>query len=711
MNLGVQYYRPPFPVDTYWEADFAKIKQSGLDTIQLWVVWAWVESKPGQFNYDDYDRLVELAHKHELNVVLSTIAEVHPYWIHHAVPGSEMIDHMGRTVISSNRNEIHFGITPGGCFDHPGVWERMAEFLSQTGTRYRSAPNLVGWDAWNELRWNVQADGLVCFCPHTLGAYREWLSAKYGGLAGLNAAWQRRYGDWQEVMPGKSPDRPYTDMMAWENFLTWRANRHGKQRYDLLKAIDPGRPVTVHAAAPSPLHVGQAERFFYAIDRGNDWFYADELDGVGTSSFPIWENIDEAAFGMRVEFVRSAARGKKVWLSEVQGGRSAVGFTAYQPVDAYSQQRWVWNGIACGADKILFWCWRNEIFGRESGGFGIDGDDGLAEERLAAMSASAAVIEQHRSLIETYQPVQPEVGVLFSPQTYYLNWAQEWSAKRVAGALQGYARALVRRSIPYLVVEEEHLEVLNGLKVLFMPHVVVTSEAVERALAAFVRRGGTLVCESECGAFSPAGIYRYPEERFTARLAGVHEVGRRNLTGEMLSVQAGGEPLTMGMAQWMTPWQTGSGQVWATTRDGALVNEVKLGQGRLILIGSYLGEAYFEDWTPGFERFLEMITLSSGCLPEIQVLSHQAGVSAQLQGGSRDAFLYIKYGAALGKHLVFVFFPAGSDQATLRFPSGFFAGGKAEDLLSGRVIELQENVNGQKVTLSPVHWRIVVLAG
>ena len=43
MNLGVQYYRPPFPVDTYWEDDFARIKQSGLDTIQLWVVWAWVE--------------------------------------------------------------------------------------------------------------------------------------------------------------------------------------------------------------------------------------------------------------------------------------------------------------------------------------------------------------------------------------------------------------------------------------------------------------------------------------------------------------------------------------------------------------------------------------------------------------------------------------------------------------------------------------------
>ena len=66
----------------------------------------------------------------------------------------------------------------------------MGGFLETVGSRYRSAPNLVGWDIWNELRWNVQADGLVCFCPHTLQAFRGWLDAKYGGLDGL----ERRRG-------------------------------------------------------------------------------------------------------------------------------------------------------------------------------------------------------------------------------------------------------------------------------------------------------------------------------------------------------------------------------------------------------------------------------------------------------------------------------------------------------------------------------------
>ena len=46
MKLGTQYYRPPFPEQNYWEEDFARIKDSGLNTVQLWVLWAWVESKP-----------------------------------------------------------------------------------------------------------------------------------------------------------------------------------------------------------------------------------------------------------------------------------------------------------------------------------------------------------------------------------------------------------------------------------------------------------------------------------------------------------------------------------------------------------------------------------------------------------------------------------------------------------------------------------------
>ncbi|MFO7975649.1 MAG: beta-galactosidase [Candidatus Hydrogenedentota bacterium] len=696
MNLGVQYYRAPFPTERYWEDDFARIKDSGLNTVQLWVLWGWVEAKSRTFRFDDYDRLMELAEKYGLGVVLSTIAEIHPYWIHREEPGSEMIDHMGRVVVSSNRGECHFGLTPGGCFDHTGVWARMRQFLAETTARYRDAPCLRGWDAWNELRWNVQADGLVCYCENTLRAFHDWLEDTYDTLDDLNRVWIRRYNRFDEILPGKLPKRPYTEMMAFNHFLTWRACRHAAARYEIIKSIDANHPVTVHGAAPSALYAGS--QFYQALDRGNDWFFADQLDGIGCSSFPKWGNIDDADFGLRVEFVKSAARGKRVWLSEVQGGRASTGFDVHEPVDAPSQQRWLWNGVACGADTILFWCWRDEVFGRESAGFGLAGADGRAEERLAAMKKTGALLEQHADLLSAYEPVGPEIGVLFSPQAYYLHYAQEGHATRAADALTGYARALVRCGIPYRVIEEAHLDALQGLKALFLPRCIVTSKNIEEALIAFVEEGGILVCESECGAFNPQGLYRYPEDRFLARLCGVREIGRRRLTSDAIALQIGEESLELAANQWLTPYAGAQGEVWASHPDGPLAMRIPAGKGQVIVCGAYLGDAYRQRFNPGFEEFLEHIAREAGWQPHVEVVS---------PARTQDAFVYIKHGSSNGKRVVFVFFPGDAEEAKLRFKSGFFTSQTMTDFISGEEVRYSQN---NECTLAAGEWRLRVLA-
>jgi hypothetical protein len=122
---------------------------SGLNTVQLWILWGWVEPEPGRFVFDDYDRLAEIASRKGLGVVLSAISKIQPVWIHRVVPGCELVTNTGERVISSNRGECHFGLTLGGCFAHPCVWELMTRFFTETTTRYRALPHLHGWDAWN----------------------------------------------------------------------------------------------------------------------------------------------------------------------------------------------------------------------------------------------------------------------------------------------------------------------------------------------------------------------------------------------------------------------------------------------------------------------------------------------------------------------------------------------------------------------------------
>ncbi len=730
IHLGSQYYRPPFPSERYWEEDIQRMVDSGLNTIQLWVVWAWVEAQSGVFNYEDYDQLVELADKHGLQVVLSTIAAIHPYWIHRLVPDSQMVDNFGHRVVSSNRGECHFGLTPGGCFDHPGVWEHMRRFLSTTAEHYHRLPNLHGWDVWNELRWNVQADGLVCYCDYTINRFRSWLDANFGGLQGLNAAWERRYSSWDDVRPGKMPDRPYTEMMAFEAFITWRSVQHAYDRYATIKAIDAYHPVTVHGGQPTVLHGSDSYPNATALHRGNDWGFADVVDGIGTSSFPKWGGLemDRAQFISRLDFSASARQDKRIWLSELQGGRSNIGFGVAQGVDAAAQQTWVWTGISAGADAILFWCWRDEVFGRESTGFGLAGNDGLASERLAAMRETGSVLKAHGTLLESYEPAPAQVGLLFSPQTYYLYWAQDGIARKPLKAIQGYARAMIRRNIPYRVVEEQHLENgLEGLKLLILPRSVVMDDSVARTLANFVRRGGVLFCESEVGAFGTNGLYRYPEDRFFAKLTGIEEVGRRQLSdaGDLsfvnttVGLEIAGTTYSLPAAQWLTPMSSPGGGLECDKRVSsdpdlsaeALLIEAPIGEGRILFCGTYLGDAYLQarsERAAPFEAFLEALVQSAG-------IHRPVAVAAPLPQG--DAFVHVRVGAApVGgdgtglRPVAFVFTPKPDTSVELHFRPDTFAG-SVTDLLSGEEVFLESEEHVQKIKLGPTRWGVAVLVG
>ena len=59
MILGTQYYRPPFPERDLWHQDLAAMVKAGLDTVQLWACWGWIEPEPGRYRFDDYDELDE----------------------------------------------------------------------------------------------------------------------------------------------------------------------------------------------------------------------------------------------------------------------------------------------------------------------------------------------------------------------------------------------------------------------------------------------------------------------------------------------------------------------------------------------------------------------------------------------------------------------------------------------------------------------------
>jgi beta-galactosidase len=707
VKLCTQYYRPPFPESARWAEDIAEIRATGFDAIVLTASWAWMEPEPGVYDFADHDELIELAGAHGLQVIVNLWSELQPVWIHRELPDAHMVDHMGHRVISSPLAYAQFGIMPGGCTDHPAVRERAGRFHTATAERYAGVDNLLLWDCWNEIRWLTQSDGYVCHCAHTVARFRGWLQERYGDLDGLNAAWHRRYRSWEDVMPSKLPTRTYTDVMAFQAFLTRRAAEDLRWRRDAVRAGDASRPILAHTAFPSAWCSGEFFEYEPALARGNDWELADQVDGLGSSHFPAWIHPAPSDYGARLEATRSAARDKPCWISELQGGAAGHGLQAMAPVTPDRQTRWIWNGIARGVEGVSFWCWRDEVFGRESAGFGIVGDDGHREGRLVALRGTAALLREHGTLLDAYRPDHARVGVVLEPRTYQLDWAATLGAGltssgsdqfQAAHSVQGYLRALERLQIPYDVVDPASAEDLSHYALLVLPWPLVVEPGFAARVLAWTRAGGTLLTEAELDAFDDAGLYRYPGERPFAAALGLRGLGRRPLDDRPLAFAFDGARGELRTATWVEPLEAAGAETLASDERGTTMLRHAVGNGELVAVGTYPALAYWHEPDAGFERLLHAVIARAGGLPPLRCDQSDGDVVQWRTGPAGSA------------RLLFVINEGPAATATFRAPVDF--GGVARDLVTGEPVPLVRE-GGEvelRVSLAAGGHHIIVLA-
>ncbi len=648
MLTAVQYYRAPFPEAHRWADDLSAIRDTGIEAIQLWCLWGWIEGKQGTFRYDDYDRLIQLAGDRGLGVILSTVAEIHPFWIHRAVPGANLVDGMNRPVVSCPRAEVNVGLSPGGCYDHPEIARRMRAFLVDLAGRYASAGNLLAWDCWNETRWNVHAETLTCYCQHTLAAFRAWLADRYGDLEGLSDAWKRRYDSWDDVIPSKRTAGPFSDLLDWGRFHGWRARRHARWRYEAIRQADgdPNHPITAHGPMPTLVCPPVAAEVPFC--RANDWDLADVLDGVGSSHFPYLQGMGDSTIAARMQQVVSSAQGKLAWVSEIQGSSSPAGYgDDRRPAgDPLCQQRWLLDAASRGYDAMIFWAWRNEVFCRESGSHGMFGRDEVALRRMGGLKAATDALSRHADLLADYRPDPARVGVLFVPDNYTLTWAWQGNIDDARWSVMGYARALERLGVAYEFVESDHTDILEQIDVLFAPWCQLLPESARNAIEAFVDRGGVLLTEAETDAFSETGFYRYTDERPLMQHIGAAEVGRESLsdTGP-LRLEIDGESFEIPLKHFAAPFPTDAGKPLARDAAGrALILAKPVGQGSVVLLGSFAGRPYYDQRNEGFEALLAHVCSLRG------VQGPDLGIAPP-----GDSHVYFRFGRSGENRLLWLF--------------------------------------------------------
>jgi hypothetical protein len=302
--LAVHYYRQPTPLPGEWAGDFARMREMGINTVQLRPQWRWHERVEGEFRWDDLDRIFDLAGEHQLRVVFKFMLETAPDWLYRDYPAMRIAPDGTPLPPRPTGSNYVGGWLP--CFDVPEVRERAARFVRAGVERYRERAELFWWHAWNEPRCRPADE---CACPASVTAYRAYLRERFGEVEALNEHLKKCWASFEDVRPPVTGS-DYAELFLWR---TWSAlTVAGRVRLvaDAVREADPDHPVMAHVGCCSMVQDALE-------DTSDDVLTAATVDLYGSSlAAELDGDFGPDATALNCDWIRSVNRGRDWWINE-----------------------------------------------------------------------------------------------------------------------------------------------------------------------------------------------------------------------------------------------------------------------------------------------------------------------------------------------------------------------------------------------------------
>ena len=208
-----------------FEARVRELKRMGFTSVQTYVYWNKVEPSPGEIDWSEYDREVEIYTRAGLKWVPFIIMGpwyVTPQWVREK-PGMVMyrcLEHGREMAIPSLWS--------------PGMRDHVRHTLRQLAAHYApkgvlESVNIGITGDYGEAIYPVIGNwpgeyhshaGYWCGDALAEADFRAQVQTLYPeGIAALNQAWRSSYRSWGEVrpfLPAKAPSE-----RAWQEFLAW----------------------------------------------------------------------------------------------------------------------------------------------------------------------------------------------------------------------------------------------------------------------------------------------------------------------------------------------------------------------------------------------------------------------------------------------------------------------------------------------------------
>lgn len=471
-GFGADYNPEQWPPET-WDDDLTLMKDCGVTLATVGVfAWAQVEPRPGGFRFDWLDDVLDRLAGAGIAVSLATMTASPPPWLPARYPETLPVREDGVRVSPGGRQ--HY------CPSSPVYRDHAARLVEQVATRYGDHPAVAIWHIGNEYGVHVSR----CYCDVSAEAFRDWLAARYGDVAGLNEAWStafwsQRYDDWSEVVPPRAAaaipnPAQVTDFRRFssdELLACYRLER------DICLRVAPNVPVTTNLlSVPEPLDA---------------FAWAEHLDVVAHDSYPDpFDPAGHVEAAYTYDLMRSL-KGGQPWLLQEQAP-SAVNWRAVNgPKPPGVMRLWSYQAVARGADAVLYFQWRQSRGGAEKfhsavvphGGTDVRSYQevrelgaelvGLREVVGSRVHADVALVLDWPSWWGLEQESHPSVAVTQRDATMS-HYAPLWELGCTADVVPPSAD-------------------LSGYRLVVVPNLYMVSADAAANLAGFVAAGGTLL--------------------------------------------------------------------------------------------------------------------------------------------------------------------------------------------------------------------------
>ncbi|MEP1208398.1 MAG: beta-galactosidase [Rhizobiaceae bacterium] len=641
--FGAVYFRKSNPPREDWERDYRIAAEDGLNTFRHWFMWSVIERKPGEFDWSDFDKQLDLAAENGMQTIIAEFSMTTPEWMIRQYPDAVQVRANGQRLFSAmsqssatagfgNHNGSGAGVL---TFNHPQVKQAAGNFLTELATRYRGHPGLYGYDVWNECNYGHDID----FSEPTKKAFRDWLKARYGDLDTLASVWHRySYAEWEDIEPPRLL-LPYAEGLDWIQFK--RENNYDQMQFriDSISAADPDAAIVAHGVAGFVKDM--------ASRGSDDWLAASKVDTYGYTFIQGRQGAEPWRNFYPSDLVRGASRGKPFWHAERQGGplwmqpqvlgRDKEDGRVAQPEDI---RLWSMCSFAGGASGMMNLRYRPLLNGPLFGAFGSYGMDGSRTPRSEIVS-DIAKWANHPAQADLFDasPVIGDVGLLVVPEVQEWDYllSAEGGFDTYQAAMFGAYKGFVENNI---LVDWVQLSDIDRYKLLYFPYPIMMRQDQADILSDWIARGGILISESCPGYFGDHGRVGTVQPNlgldtvFGAKEAEVEFMpdiaDRDQLEFEGLTLTCGGflqsyEPTT----------GTGLGQF----KGGRIaVVENKFDNGRTLLIGSHVSASNFRKTTADSRAFFRKLLDWAGIVPQIEVSNRH--VQARLQEGN-GRFLWL----------------------------------------------------------------------